>query len=517
LSYGTGTVDRLPSGRYRVRLSDGSGHRITIGTYATPEEAERMRVAGLVGKDRLGVRLSLADYGEKWLSRTAAQRRNRRTDHSRWMVHVAGTELGAAALDTVTRADVRDWMRAALGRSGQRSTKGELTSTGKPVSRQTVVHALGLVRRALQEAVEDGHLEANPAAGLKVPSSGEHVDWAYLTAAELGRVLELELRPDQRAAFTMAAWTGLREGELAGLRWTDLDGLSSGPIRLHVRQSWGGPLKTRSSRRSLYLLPAAAAALRAWRELWLELPAARRRLGLVFPSPGGDGLAKGYDWQWAGKLDRRNQACWLGLRDRAGLRHVRWHDLRHTCASHLVMGTWTPRPWSLQEVRDYLGHSSIKVTERYAHLGPELQAAAIASAGHELVTAAVSAREHSASGRPSKPTVGGSNPPGRATSSFGNLGHESKTQEAGGRDQSVTSLAERVLRAAMDSREIAAGDVAELARAVIDQAPEAVRLALRLVELELSDPMRGPLGLQLAAAVLALRPAAGRGRLPHGR
>lgn len=51
-------------------------------------------------------------------------------------------------------------------------------------------------------------------------------------------------------------------------------------------------------------------------------------------------------------------------------RHVRPHDLRHTCASHLVQGSWG-RTMSLPELRDWMGHSSTKVTERYAHLAPE--------------------------------------------------------------------------------------------------------------------------------------------------
>jgi hypothetical protein len=85
-----------------------------------------------------------------------------------------------------------------------------------------------------------------------------------------------------------------------------------------------------------------------------------------------------------------------------------------------------------------------------------------------------------------------------------------------GRDQSVTSLAERVLGSAVGGLQIAAADVDALVRAVLGQAPEAVRLALEIAELGPADPMRGPLGLQLAAAALALRPAAGRGRTPTG-
>jgi len=69
---------------------------------------------------------------------------------------------------------------------------------------------------------------------------------------------------------------------------------------------------------------------------------------------------KGYDAQWAKK--------W---RSAAGMRaDVRVHDLRHTCASHLIMGTWG-RAWRLEEVQVVLGHASRTTTERYARLAPD--------------------------------------------------------------------------------------------------------------------------------------------------
>src|SRR5262249_9923092 len=77
---------------------------------------------------------------------------------------------------------------------------------------------------------------------------------------------------------------------------------------------------------------------------------------------GKDGLphGHGYDAGWA--------KTW---RQRCGIRHeVHFHDFRHTCASHLIMGTWG-RPWRLEEVQVLLGHRSITTTERYAHLAPE--------------------------------------------------------------------------------------------------------------------------------------------------
>jgi len=69
-----------------------------------------------------------------------------------------------------------------------------------------------------------------------------------------------------------------------------------------------------------------------------------------------------------------------GYRLRAGItRRVRFHDLRHTCASHLLMGTWGVR-LPIEEVAAWLGHSSTAVTQRYAHLAPDHLSARVAAA-----------------------------------------------------------------------------------------------------------------------------------------
>ena len=69
---------------------------------------------------------------------------------------------------------------------------------------------------------------------------------------------------------------------------------------------------------------------------------------------------------------------------------MRFHDLRHTCASHLLMGTWG-RAWKIEEVCAFLGHSDITVTQRYAHLSPDHlnRAAAETVMGTRMVQAKV--------------------------------------------------------------------------------------------------------------------------------
>lgn len=73
-------------------------------------------------------------------------------------------------------------------------------------------------------------------------------------------------------------------------------------------------------------------------------------------------------------------------------RRVRFHDLRHTCATHLVKGTWAPklleRRLRLEEVRDWLGHADIGVTQRYAYLCSDgIRALVKTAATHSWTTA----------------------------------------------------------------------------------------------------------------------------------
>ena len=103
------------------------------------------------------------------------------------------------------------------------------------------------------------------------------------------------------------------------------------------------------------------------------------------------------------------------------LRNVRWHDLRHTCASSLVSGAWG-RPWRLEEVAKVLGHSSIQTTQVYAHLATSVvQEAAYATPGPLaplrdpiVIRTTLTPRRDKASRRTTEPKVVRSNRTGRA-------------------------------------------------------------------------------------------------------
>lgn len=355
---GAGSIERLPSGSYRLTLRV-QGRRIRA-TFETREAAERqlaalryeIQAAGLDAMAPVTVRA----FGTQWLARR--KNRNALDDASKWQCHIAGDPLGDRPLEELDRQELREWLQRLLEKPGAR---------GKPLSRQTVRHCLNLLRRALQDAVEEELLTANPAADVRLPGRDTQTEetWTFLTTEEIERLFRQPLPPATRAAFAVAIYTALRQGEIIGLHWDDV--VLEGPRpHLRVRLSHRGPTKGGRIRR-VPLLEPARQALAAWQP---ECPPSR--LGLVFPGDTGEPHSRGYDWDWADrKTGRPSAPVMLGWKTRAGiLRPVRFHDLRHTCASHLIMGTWGP-PFTLSEVREVLGHSSSQLTERYAHLSPD--------------------------------------------------------------------------------------------------------------------------------------------------
>lgn len=375
--------------RFRLRgVLDGGEE--SLGLYVDEDEARGQGAAWLLRHEASPDGLTLRAWGVTWLDlrETDGAHRNARGDRSRWARYVADSKLADMLVRRIERKHVVAWLDGVVrlepvravttGRDDARKTKH--TPRGGRLSAQTVRHALRLLSVALSDAAERGHCPVNPAAGMKAPAivDSPRAKWAWLTLAEIASIAALgvtaklrrewdgsereRLTPKQRAAFLLAIYTGLREGEVWGLRWCDvrLDGPTP---QVHVARSFGGPPKSKRSIRPVPLLPAAAAALLAWRELVPGIGEAP-----VFPADGGGVHAKGYD------------AGWEQVADRLGI-DARFHDLRHTCASHLVQGSWTPTPLALIEVRDWMGHESIVTTQRYAHLAPGGLHAAIARTG----------------------------------------------------------------------------------------------------------------------------------------
>ncbi len=376
---GGGSIDQRANGRFRVRFSTTDGRRRST-TFATEDEAQRFLDATLVELAEADLApvggVTLAGWGGKWLDRREENGgRAIRSERSSWATHIATAKFIDWPLARITRRDVKDWVEALTRKKAlapARWKKGPGKRTDRPLSRQSVMHALNLLRKCIADALEDEIFTGtNPAKDVRVPARPSTADtWSYLTPAEIEAVTSCpEIEEENRLVLTVAIYTGLRQGELWGIHWSDVH-LDSNRPELVVRHSHKGPTKN-GKIRHVPLLGPAQVALKRLKELY-----PRRTVGLVFTTVTGCRRPKSDDAGWR---DRRlsKDVVKQGHKTLAGItRRVRFHDLRHTCASHLLMGTWG-RAWKLEEVRDFLGHSDISVTQRYAHLSADhLQRAA---------------------------------------------------------------------------------------------------------------------------------------------
>ena len=168
--------------------------------------------------------------------------------------------------------------------------------------------------------------------------------------------------------YILAVHTGLRQGELLGLKWDDVD-LEDGTLQVRraLTTEKGGPVlaapKTKGSRRSVKLTKTASGVLRSHLKRQLgEIDAAGplwRENGLIFASEVGEPLNRRYITTHRFKP----------LLKHAGLPQIRFHDLRHTCATLLLSKNVNPKV-----VSEMLGHATIAITlDTYSHVLPDMQ------------------------------------------------------------------------------------------------------------------------------------------------
>jgi integrase len=238
----------------------------------------------------------------------------------------------------------------------------------------TVRQMHAVLRRALGEATRLGLVPRNVATLVAVPRPARH-DMHVLSADEARTLLAAVEGDRLEALYVLALTTGMRRGEMLALRWTDVDLHAKSPA-VHVRATlryqnsdtyFFDPPKTDKSRRRIGLSSTALEALRAHRTRQLEdrlaAGVAWRDEDLVFCTPIGGALCGNHF------SERDFQA----LLARAGLPRIRFHDMRHTCATLLLRRGVHPKV-----VSELLGHSTVTMTlDRYSHVLPDMQQAAM--------------------------------------------------------------------------------------------------------------------------------------------
>lgn len=351
-AWGTGSVT-AHGAKWRARLPLTHG-RQSLGLFDTREEAAAVLTAALAQLANAPIDApTLATWGEKtWMPTREVREGTLERDVSRWRLLVGRRSIGKLPLAEVSQLHVETWLASLHG------------------AVQTRRNALSLLRQALAAATKLGGPivgRPNAAAGVKVgrgakqkgekPAAKE--PWTWLRLAEIETALAIDTVPlRSRIFWTCSIYSGLRPGELCGLRWDNVDFDRS---VLCVRWSRGEAPKNGRPRDVPMLAPVREALLR-WRDLY-RAARVRSHLGLVFPARDGGYHADGYD------------AGWYEAVKGSPLARANFYDCRHTCASHLLQGSWAPtliaRPLRIEEVSEWLGHSDITVTQRYAHLCPD--------------------------------------------------------------------------------------------------------------------------------------------------
>ena len=256
-------------------------------------------------------------------------------------VHIV-PQLGKLTLDQISAERISAFL-AYLRKAG--------------LSPKSSKHIVMVVRRILACAVEWDVIDRLPKfPRIKTPEAR----WDFFTRAETDHLLSKTIDPLDRALLLFAFHTGARSGEQLAIAWGDIDWHN----RLVVFRSAFSRKKLGTTKdsetRKVPLTPALEAALR---ELQRTGKVRSIEHDLIFCQDNGQPFNV---WHLRRVVER---AC-----KRAGLRVIRRHDTRHSFASQLVMaGVPLPR------VQEWLGHSSIAMTMRYAHLAP--------SDGGELIKA----------------------------------------------------------------------------------------------------------------------------------
>jgi integrase len=361
---GEGSISRRKSGgwtaQYTVHTPEGRKRRTLYGKTRQDVAAKLTRALSdrENGLDFDAGSLTVGEHLERWLM---------------------GSVKGAVRQGTFQRYEqlVRLHIAPALGRLKLKALtpvrvqglyQNRLDSGLSPATVQKI-HVV--LHRALEQAVVWSLVQRNAADAVEAPRPTPK-EIQPLDSQQVKALLEATQGNPLEALYALAVSTGLRQGELLALRWDDVD-LEGGLVRVRrtLLRNRGhllvGEPKTKKSRRTVRLTGTTIAALRAHlaRQVdWMErLGDLYEDNGLVFTTERGTLI----------NPTNLRKRSFIPLLQRAGLAQIRFHDLRHTCATLLLSANVNPKI-----VSEMLGHATIAITlDTYSHVLPTMQEGAI--------------------------------------------------------------------------------------------------------------------------------------------
>lgn len=379
---GEGSVFQRKDGTWCAVLNvgyDGSGKRRRRWIYGEEkaevlEKLARLRVQALTGDLGEPQRLRVGQFLDLWLTDTARKR-----------VRASTYELYRGVVERHVTKHIGGVGLARLTPHHVRAMLTEMEKGGASLRLQQI--AFGVLRLALKQAVRDGSILRNPSEAVDGPKAPRPI-MQTLDVEQANRLLAAAEGDRLHALYTLALSVGMREGELFGLTWPNVD-LKDGMLQVtqQLAENNGHPWlvkpKTKSAVRQIDLPAIALLALRAHRERALAEGTLRNPLGLVFTDTEGKPVRRS-------NFLRRE---YRPLLERAGLfkeeevidpktgqpvidrdtgkpkvkkTFPRFHDLRHTCAT-LALKAGVPA----HVVSRMLGHARVSITmDLYAHVLP---------------------------------------------------------------------------------------------------------------------------------------------------
>lgn len=360
---GMGTIVKRKDGRYQA----------AVYVYTPTGERKRQYVYGHSWEEVNDERIRLLDNNRKGIpSATSSMKMGEYLDY--WLDEVARHELRPstfAAYETLTVHYVRPHLEhKRLNRLGVHDVRTFLNTVkkqngrkGHKLSNRTIRFIHAVLRSALEHAVRQELIGRNVAKLVSPPSGDEH-EVTPMEPRHARRFLEHANKHWLCALWLIYLATGLRRGEALGLAWSDIN-LATGELRVRrtVQRIKGqivfGEPKTSRSRRTLHLPTVCIEALKRHRQIVADRASAHEN---PLPDQPKDLI---FVTRTGRVIDPRSiNRAFDALLKRAQIDHLRVHDLRHTCATFLMMEGSSGR-----EVMEQLGHSSIGITMNvYGHV-----------------------------------------------------------------------------------------------------------------------------------------------------
>lgn len=289
------------------------------------------------------------------------------SERNRFARHLESTPFALKPLDEITRGDIEAWLREMSAKPAK-DTRG-----ARPISAKTIKRSLSLCKSVFVVAGPDqlGLIANDPFLGLNVgrvlqregaqdeDDEDDEDALQFLNRDEQEAIATCqEMDDEDRLAILFALGTGLAHSEQFNLRMEDVRLLDENPhVRVRVVARGRDVMKSRE--RDVPLLGPSLLATRQWLEV-LPTFVPENSLKLLFPSSRGGVRGSGKPLGGGGSFR-------AALRKAGIPRHLKWADLRSTCAASMALGYWGRR-YSVADVQKVLGITNVHVMQRYATL-----------------------------------------------------------------------------------------------------------------------------------------------------